>query len=76
MEDCEMKKTYIKPDIRTLYCDCGGNILQGSIDIPEEPGNQDIIIPGDDEDFDPSMGHSKGDDFDPWGWSFKDDLMW
>lgn len=69
-----MKKIYIKPDIRTLYCDCGSNILQGSIDIPEEPGN--MGVEDGDEDFDPSMGQSKGDDFDPWDWSFKDDLMW
>ena len=69
-----MKKIYIKPDIRTLYCDCGSNILQGSIDIPEDPGN--MGVEDGDEDFDPSMGQSKGDDFDPWGWSFKDDLMW
>ena len=69
-----MKKTYIKPEVRTLYCDCGGNILQGSIDIPEVPGN--MGVEDGDEDFDPSMGQSKGDDFDPWGWSFKDELMW
>ena len=69
-----MKKTYIKPEVRTLYCDCGGNILQGSIDIPEEPGN--MGVDDGEEDFDPSMGQSKGDDFDPWDWSFKDDLMW
>lgn len=69
-----MKKIYIKPEVRTLYCDCGGNILQGSIDIPEEPGN--MGVEDGDEDFDPSMGQSKGDDFDPWGWSFKDELMW
>lgn len=69
-----MKKIYIKPEVRTLYCDCGSNILQGSIDIPEVPGN--MGVEDGDEDFDPSMGQSKGDDFDPWGWSFKDDLMW
>ena len=69
-----MKKTYIKPEVRTLYCDCGSNILQSSIDIPEVPGN--MGAEDGDEDFDPSMGQSKGDDFDPWDWSFKDELMW
>lgn len=72
-----MKKIYIKPTVIVIDDVLESSILQqSSTDIPEDPGNQGVKIPGEDEDFDPSMGQSKGDDFDPWDWSFKDDLLW
>lgn len=72
-----MKKIYIKPTVIVIDDVLESSILQqSSTDIPEDPGNQGVTIPGEDEDFDPSMGTSKGDEFDPWDWSFRDDLLW
>lgn len=72
-----MKKIYIKPTVIVIDDVLESSILQQSpTDIPEDPGNQGVTIPGVDEDFDPSMGGSKGTEFDPWEWSFRDDLLW
>jgi|GEM_PF-6312338 len=72
-----MKKIYIKPTVIVIDDVLESSILQqSSTDIPEDPGNQGVTIPDEDEDYDPSMGTSKGTEFDPWDWSFRDDLLW
>lgn len=68
-----MKKIYIKPEVLIYDNVLEVSILQSSIDNVEEDGNMGVE---DGEDFAPEDGQSKGGEFDPWGWSFRDDLLW
>lgn len=67
-----MKKIYIKPTVIVIDDVLESSILQASPDKIEDDGNMGF---GDGE-VDPDELESKGTEFDPWDWSFRDDLLW
>lgn len=67
-----MKKIYIKPTVIVIDDVLESSILQASPDKIEDDGNMEV---GDGE-VDPDELESKGTEFDPWDWSFRDDLLW
>ena len=69
-----MKKIYIKPTVIVIDDVLESSILQASPDKIEDDGNMDVE--DGDGDFTPDESGSKGDEFDPWDWSFRDDLLW
>lgn len=68
-----MKKIYIKPTVIVIEDVLESSILQQSpTDKIEDDGNMEV---GDGE-VDPDELESKGTEFDPWDWSFRDELLW
>ena len=68
-----MKKIYIKPTVIVIDDVMESSILQASPDKIEDDGNMGFE---EEDDFGPEDGTSKGTEFDPWTWSFRDDLLW
>ena len=69
-----MKKIYIKPTVIVIDDVLESSILQQSpTDKIEDDGNMGFE---EEDGFGPEDGTSKGDEFDPWDWSFRDDLLW
>lgn len=69
-----MKKIYIKPTVIVIDDVLESSILQASPDKIEDDGNMGVEDGY--GDFTPDDSGSKGTEFDPWDWSFRDDLLW
>ena len=67
-------KIYIKPTVIVIDDVLESSILQQSpTDKIEDDGNMGFE---EEDGFGPEDGTSKGTEFDPWEWSFRDDLLW
>lgn len=69
-----MKKIYVKPEVIVIDDVLESSILQASPDKIEDDGN--MGVEDGDGDFTPDDSGSKDTEFDPWDWSFRDDLLW